>query len=167
MNQTDKDELKAKHEKKKKILKIVGPCLLAVGVIFAIVGFVDFFKAFGSSSMEGPKMFWCLFIGFPMIAVGLMLTVIGYNREMTRYMKNEQVPVVNEMGEEITPAVKAMANAVKNSGTKPRCPYCGAETENDSKFCPHCGEQLIKTCPYCGTTVGKNSHFCDKCGKKL
>lgn len=167
MNQTDKDELKAKHEKKKKILKIVGPCLLAVGVIFAIVGFVDFFKAFGSSSMEGPKMFWCLFIGFPMIAIGLMITIIGFNREMARYMKNENVPVVNEMGKEITPAVKAVASAVKSTEQKPRCPYCGAETEKDSKFCPECGKQLKKTCSSCGETVDGDSKYCDNCGTKL
>lgn len=167
MNGNNENERKIKHEKTKKKLKIIGPCVLGAGLIFAIVGFVDFFKAFNSSDMTGPKLFWCLFIGFPMIAIGLMITVIGFNREMARYMKNEKVPVVNEMGEEITPAVKAVASAVKSTEEKPRCPYCGAETEKDSMFCPECGKQLKKTCSSCGETVDGDSKYCDNCGIKL
>lgn len=167
MNQTDKEIQKAKHEKTKKKLKIIGPCLLGAGLIFVITGLVDVIISFTSNDMTMPKMFWCLFIGFPMTAIGLMLTLVGFNREVSRYMKNEQVPVANEMGEEISPAIKAVASAVKSTEEKSRCPYCGAETEKDSKFCPECGKQLKKTCSSCGETVDGDSKYCDNCGAKL
>ena len=41
---------KEKHERTKRILKIVGPLVAAVGLVLAVVGFVSFF-----TSLEKPS----------------------------------------------------------------------------------------------------------------
>ncbi len=57
-----------------------------------------------------------------------------------------------------------------------KCPYCGSETMENSKFCNNCGKELItklkesqmKTiCPYCGNDTKEDSKFCQSCGHKL
>ena len=48
------------HERKKKIFQISGICLVALGGILSIIGFVDFFASF--SSFDMPKLFWCSFL---------------------------------------------------------------------------------------------------------
>ena len=152
------------HKKIKKTLKIVGLSLLAVGAIFAIVGFVDFFAADGM-----PKLFWCLFVGLPCLAIGGMLTLFAHQQEIARYAKHESVPVINETAEELTPAVKSVVSAAKSAideETTLLCPSCGEKNDNDSKFCKNCGTAFSVVCPSCGqaTDAGK---FCNHCGKEL
>ena len=159
MNEKDK-----KHLKTKRTLKIAGPIVLIAGLAFAITGFADLATSFGSGEM--PSLFWCFFIGFPLIAVGTALTAMGFKREIEGYAMRESAPVFNEAGQKIKPGVSAIADAVKNSD-KTFCPVCGSENEKDSSFCKKCGASLIKKCPNCGADLDSDSVFCDKCGKKL
>ncbi len=50
-----------------------------------------------------------------------------------------------------------------------KCPFCGAELNDDSLFCTECGKQLPKDnqCPHCGASVNDGDAFCTKCGKPL
>jgi hypothetical protein len=80
-----------KHNEKKVKLRKIGIALLVIGGIFSLVGFIDFFAAFGGMGM--PTMFWCLFIGFPMLGFGGMLLKASYIRETAQYLKDESVPV--------------------------------------------------------------------------
>ena len=56
-----------------------------------------------------------------------------------------------------------------------KCPYCGNDTEEYSKFCASCGKEItaklkkpqMETCPNCGNKNKANSKFCQSCGKKL
>ncbi|MCD8215185.1 MAG: zinc ribbon domain-containing protein [Clostridiales bacterium] len=50
------------------------------------------------------------------------------------------------------------------AGSEIVCPSCGKEIDNDSKFCPYCGESIEKRCPACGGVVPKANRFCAKCG---
>lgn len=166
MNDREREENKIKHEKVKKYLKIIGPILIGVGLIFAIIGFVDFFGSINSWGQ--PTKFWCLFLGIPLIGVGLMITLIAYQREVSRYMKNESAPIINETAEDIKPAVKTFASAVKSAKLDGcTCRECGAENEPDSNFCSECGAKLKIICPSCGEELNADSKFCDKCGYKL
>lgn len=159
----DNDNKNLKHEKTKKILKIVGPVVALCGLGLAIMGFVD--MIISTQNEEMPSLFWGLMAGLPMLGIGGMICLMGYRRELSRYVKNESVPVINEAGEEITPAVSAIAGAVK--GTEENiCPHCGKGNADDAKFCRHCGGELTITCPVCGEKV-KDGKFCEKCGAKL
>lgn len=49
------------------------------------------------------------------------------------------------------------------------CPACHGEVPLDSRFCLHCGQQLVvmKKCPRCSTNVTASAAFCSSCGLDL
>jgi len=62
------------------------------------------------------------------------------------------------------------------------CPYCGDKIDDESKFCPHCGSNLVnikkkaietqediktKHCQNCGTELSKRAKYCAKCGQNI
>lgn len=103
-----------KHNKVKTRLKIIGFIVLAIGLACTVTGMVDFFTT--AMNMNGmPKLFWLLFIGVPMLGIGGTLLGFAFQREIMRYTKNEAVPVINEASEELKPAVKSVAEAVKEA----------------------------------------------------
>ena len=50
-----------------------------------------------------------------------------------------------------------------------RCPYCGAQIADDSRFCAECGKEIPQrtVCPHCGASMNEGDAFCQNCGKKL
>ncbi len=46
------------------------------------------------------------------------------------------------------------------------CPDCGKSIPRESKFCPHCGHQVLvfRQCASCGKNLPPNARFCPKCG---
>lgn len=168
------DEEKQKHLKLKKKLKTIGIILVVVGGVCAIVGFAEFFITM--SMMSGaPKLFFLLFIGLPMIGIGAGLLTFAYRGDIMRFTKNEAVPIINETGEEIKPAIKAVTGAVREglygeqSVAKKGmvCPACGKENQPENKFCDKCGALLRKVCPACGAEQDGDDKFCGQCGAKL
>lgn len=102
------------HANVRKFLQIGGPVILASGVLFTIVGIGSFFMSFGSASP--PRFFWCGFIGLPMMFVGGVMCMFGYASVVQRYLAGETAPVakdvVNYMGENTQPGLKAMSKAI-------------------------------------------------------
>ncbi len=49
------------------------------------------------------------------------------------------------------------------------CPDCHGEVSLDSRFCPHCGNQMvvIRKCPRCSKNVTATARFCPSCGLDL
>jgi len=49
------------------------------------------------------------------------------------------------------------------------CPECHGEVALDSRFCPHCGHQMvvIKKCPRCDKNLTASAKFCPSCGLDL
>ena len=47
------------------------------------------------------------------------------------------------------------------------CKKCGAVLDSNMKFCPECGNPLIKKCPKCGAEADSSSKFCPECGTRL
>ena len=160
-----------RHNKTKRGLKIIGICLTVGGLACTVAGSVSFFSALGSGEL--PKLFWLLMIGLPMMTIGVAMLTFGFRKEIGTYIKDETVPVVNEAGTELTPAVKAVAQAAaegmtaQNANGQKTCPACGAENGADKNFCEACGTPLTATCPHCGSAVGAGAAFCGNCGKKL
>ncbi len=50
-----------------------------------------------------------------------------------------------------------------------KCPYCGAQNADDSRFCTECGKEFPQgnVCPHCGASVNDGDAFCQNCGRKL
>ncbi|MDL2292778.1 zinc ribbon domain-containing protein [Acholeplasma sp. OttesenSCG-928-E16] len=142
------------HEQKgtKKKLKVIGLVLIIVGAIFTITGFVEFFIAISNlDSMEGPKLFWMLFIGLPMLGIGFSLFMMAYRGKIARYVASESAPVAkdvtNYMIDETKDSIIGVVNEIKNNKgaskpTKRACLKCGAINEIDQNFCGHCGAPL-------------------------
>ncbi|HEY3045564.1 MAG TPA: hypothetical protein VGJ39_16150 [Vicinamibacterales bacterium] len=102
------------HSTARAVLRAGGPVVAVVGVVFIIVAMGSFFSAFGT--FEPPRYFWCAFVGMPLLIIGLVMSWFGYMGAVYRYMAGEGAPVakdvVNYMGENIQPGVKAVAKAV-------------------------------------------------------
>jgi membrane protease subunit (stomatin/prohibitin family) len=49
------------------------------------------------------------------------------------------------------------------------CPECHGEVATDSRFCSHCGHQMvvIKKCPQCDKNITTTAKFCPSCGLNL
>ena len=47
------------------------------------------------------------------------------------------------------------------------CKRCGAELENNARFCPTCGALQPMICPACGAESRPGSRECSACGRKL
>ena len=109
------------HDGNRALLRGLGFVLVTVGGIFSLVGFVDFFSAFGS--MHPPTLFWCLFVGFPAIGLGSMLLKMGYLGAVSRYVAEETVPVVRDsvvdVAEGLRPAIRDIAADLRTSGREP------------------------------------------------
>ena len=53
--------------------------------------------------------------------------------------------------------------------SSPVCKHCGAALSPSDKFCPECGEKVIKKryCPECGAEISNNQKLWPQCGHKL
>lgn len=84
---------------------------MGVGSFFASVGH------FGP-----PRYFWCAFLGMPLLFLGTVLTLFGYLGGIQRYVAGETAPVakdvVNYLGQNTQPGVKAVAKAVTEGITE-------------------------------------------------
>ena len=102
------------QQKTRSILRVAGPILLILGIICMIVGAVDFFSAFGS--FDSPKLFWCFFVGMPLLFLGSVLSMFGFMGAVTRYVAGEQVPVatdaLTDLAEGTQGAIKTVSRAV-------------------------------------------------------
>lgn len=154
-----------KHNRNKLILKILGACLTIIGLVFIIIGIVDFFKGF--NSMKPPTLFWCMFVGVPLLGIGAAMLNMGFRREVGRYVKNETLPIINEASEELAPAITSMATAAKEGLSTGIICDCGAINSKNSKFCKKCGKQLHLCCPQCNAEISADSIYCEKCGAKI
>lgn len=157
-----------RHLDKKRNLRIVGTILTIVGGLFSAIGFIDFFSAFGGHGM--PTMFWCAFLGLPLLAFGVSLLRMSYLRETGQYLKDETVPVVKDLYRDMKPEFKDFVDTLKGNDNNEEviCSRCGTRNESDNKFCKHCGNELeIMYCPNCGSKLDKDSNYCGNCGHKI
>jgi hypothetical protein len=103
-----------KHKGKRTILRVAGPLVAAIGLLFTIIGVVSFFSAFGGGG--SPRFFWCCFVGMPLLFVGGVMCMFGFMGAVARYTAAEQVPVatdaISDIAEGTQGAVKTVARAV-------------------------------------------------------
>jgi hypothetical protein len=103
-----------KHASVKSFLRIAGPLLVLVGLLFTVIGMVSFFSSFGS--FQSPHYFWCCFVGMPLLFIGLIFSKFGYLGGVLRYLAAESAPVakdsVNYLAEGTKDALKTVTRAV-------------------------------------------------------
>lgn len=168
MNNTINDP---KHEKTVKVLRIIGPIVLGIGLIFTVVGMASFFTTFGSGSE--PSLFWCAFIGLPLTALGVWLTALGYMKKFGSFVASQAAPVakdtINYVIDGTSDTISQTVNKIKKDGqnTNVICPNCQSPNPSSAKFCNSCGKPLNKVCPGCGKINDHSAQYCDHCGKKL
>lgn len=66
----------------------------AAGLVLLIIGLVSFFTAFGGG--EPPRLFWCCFVGMPLLFVGGVMCLFGFMGAVARYTAAEQVPAATD-----------------------------------------------------------------------
>jgi hypothetical protein len=158
------------------VLRKVGPILILAGVALIAVALVSFFGAMAGGGP--PRLFWCAFVGMPVLFAGLVLTAYGYMGALARYQAGEVAPVArdafNYMADGTKDGVRTVAGAIGEglrggTGTADAvlCPDCRAVNDADAKFCDACGAALLKSkaCPACGEPNALDARYCDACGR--
>jgi len=168
------------HSDTRNALRIVGLIVLFIGIGFSITGFVSFFSAFADSAGP-PKYFWCVFVGFPLVFIGILISKFGFMGAVVRYAANEVAPVgkdvVNYMADGTKDSIQDVAAAIGEglrsgeapaSGRALNCQKCDTENDESAAFCDNCGAPLstLKQCG-CGELNDQGARFCDSCGVSL
>ena len=154
------------HRQVKLLLRTIGIILLVGGLTLTVIGFMNF------GNFEN-NLFMLVMLGIPCIGLGIGLTVFSFTQSISRYIKNEHAPIVNELAEDITPAIRSFAKATKDgfTGNPPRvCAKCGNQLDTDDAFCSNCGQDITvqnKFCSKCGAGIETDDKFCSKCGAPL
>ncbi|MBR3863383.1 MAG: zinc ribbon domain-containing protein [Clostridia bacterium] len=144
------------------ILRCVGLALLLGGITLTVIGYANF-------GNFDNNLFGLIFLGLPCFAFGLGLTVFSFSQSIARFVKNEHAPILNELSEDINPAIKNYARAVREGmegGDTVLC-ECGTPNQTTDKFCSECGKALQAACPKCGAQLATTHKFCPTCGEKL
>jgi len=171
------EHLNPGHQQLKSFLRFVGPAMLCVGLLFMAIGLIDFFRAMSSHSGP-PKLFWCLFIGMPMMFFGGAITKFAFMGSVLRYMSAESSPVAkdtfNYMAAETKEGVREVASAIREgivgeSSEQICCRSCKEPNDRDARFCNGCGIAIAteKDCPSCEAPNDYDARFCDFCGSKF
>ncbi len=181
----NKKEIDPGHAGPRNFFRVVGPLAAVIGLILIVVGIGSFFakaSRFGDPSDEfgPPKHFWCIFVGMPVLVVGLVLSKFGYMGKVARYVAQEIAPVgkdtFNYMAEGTQDGVRTVAGAIgeglregmagESGAPLVRCYKCNHVVAGDAKFCSDCGASLEKSkpCGQCGELNDPDAKFCDNCG---
>ena len=106
--------LSRQHSSIRPILRVGGPVVAGLGLVFTVVGFGSLFAAIGS--FQPPRYFWCAFIGMPLMFVGGSMSMFGFLGDFQRFVAGGSSPVAKDvfeyMGEHVQPGIKAVAKAM-------------------------------------------------------
>jgi ribosomal protein L40E len=171
------DELNPRQSEVRSVLRVIGPVIAGVGLVFVLIGMVSFFSAFGGGGF--PRLFWCAFVGMPILFVGITITKIAFVGSVARYMAGETAPIGKDVTnymvagtkDSIRDAATAVGEGFAAAGRREAqsgvlCRKCGASNEASANFCHACGAPFgeKKRCAKCGDLNDADARFCDKCG---
>lgn len=163
------------HRSHRSGLRALGAVLALAGAILFGIGMVSFFGAMGGGGT--PSMFWCAFVGGPMLAIGLGMLKAGYLGTITRYVATETAPVVADTLSHVAHGTKdavqataaAVAKGLRGDAPSLRCGACGADAGPGARYCQQCGKPLATDvpCPQCSHTNAPSARFCAGCGHRV
>ncbi len=170
-------ELNAGQQRRRERLRGLGLLLAVSGAVFTAVGLIDFFSE--HDSFGGPRRFWCLFVGVPLLGFGTHLLKIGYLGVMARHVAGEVAPVTadvidyvaKETRESLQSTARAIGRGLRDDGppTTVPCANCGNHNEWGATFCDQCGKPVAAPpiCGVCRTENEPDAKFCKACGKPI
>jgi hypothetical protein len=164
------------HQQVSGVLRTIGPLLAGLGLLCLVVGVMDFFGSMGS--FHPPTRIWLVFVGMPLLAIGMGITKFAYLGRIARYMSQEITPVAtdtfNYAARETSGGIREVARAVGEGlrgvgPTEPACTRCGKANDADARFCSQCGAPMTaaRACPGCTHENDADARFCDNCGQAL
>ena len=65
-------------DQKRETFRLIGPMVLGVGLLFAIPGLRSVVDAVSTGEM--PKLFWCAFVGVPLVMLGVSLCRFAFGK---------------------------------------------------------------------------------------
>jgi len=177
---TEEDKIDPRHAGTRKVLRIVGPLTLLVGLGFLAAGLWGFFSRWGT--LAPARFTWCPFVGMPLAFLGGVMTMAGFAGAVFRYQAAELTPVgkdaFNYLASGTREGVRSVASAIGDglrqgedaagcAVTVLRCRKCNAENDAEAEFCDECGEALVKSkrCDACDELNDAAAKFCDRCGR--
>ena len=161
------------------LLRLLGAAFTVTGATFAVVGIVDFFQVVAApSAFDPPQKFWCVFVGMPLLAIGLALLRLGFLGAFGRYVAGEAAPVLTDavdcVAQGSAAGVREVVRAVREgltgeTGPTHACGHCGSTHPGSGPFCDDCGQPLRTQaeCARCGAEARANARFCGQCGAEL
>lgn len=168
-------ELNHNQPSNRKWLRAIGLLLALVGGLVLVAGLLGFF---GSGGGEGLLPF-AMFLGLPLLFVGIYLLKLSYLGALARHLAGETMPlaadVVDYVSKETASAVQSTARAIgrglRDDGppTTVPCGHCGNHNEWGAKFCDQCGKPIAAPpiCVTCKTENEPDAKFCKACGKPI
>jgi hypothetical protein len=151
---SEESRIDPKHSTTRLFLRMLGPTIAGLGLLFAVIGFGSLLSSFGSNEL--PRYFWCVFVGLPLLFVGGSLSMFAFLGSFSRYVFGEVAPVqkdtFNYLAHGTKEGVRTVAAAVgeglaagihKDGSVGKRCVRCHHINDTDAKFCNDCGTSLI------------------------
>ncbi|MDD3170969.1 MAG: zinc ribbon domain-containing protein [Bacilli bacterium] len=163
MNKKDIEQ----NQKARNKFRAIGFLLLIPGIILVIIGMVSLFSA--AATFGTPSLFFCCFIGLPLIFGGAVCLNMGYMGSVARYTSKEISPVVKDTANYLLDGTKEQIASTINEVKKEKikCSNCGEFNSKDAKYCDNCGKLLVKTCRYCGEENDSDAKYCNSCGRSI
>lgn len=140
-------------------LKIIGFCLIPVGIILIVLGCTVFaYHPFGNSFFGRQPHMGALIPGALLCFISILVLIAGFNPSLTKFgarLHNETMDhagkditeAVSKTVDTVTPAITKVVGAVRKGvdpkGEDPQvyCKHCGNSIDEDSKFCKHCAKE--------------------------
>lgn len=172
----DEEKLNPGHIKLRYKLRVIGPIVLGIGILFVIMGAVDIF----TDPFHGFPFAFLVFVGMPLMFVGGVMSQMAFMGALARYAAGEAAPVgkdtFNYMAHGTRDGVRDITSAIREGFTgdvsnndQIRCSSCQHLNDAQAQFCDQCGYRLITThvCVHCENENDADAKFCDNCGKSL
>ena len=143
------------HIQTRNTFRILGPTILLIAIICLVIGFKSTFMAdpmndfyyedsFSTDiSTPSENKFWLMFVGMPLLAMGVAITKAGFVGKAAEYGAREIAPVAKETWayiKEDEPILKQPTNGQIVSAIQ--CGSCHTLNPAQSKYCNGCGNQI-------------------------
>ena len=101
--QTSQSTINPRADGQRTLLRTAGLVLTAVGAVFMVIFITDFLGMAENPGHGFPSRIWCMFVGVPLVGIGLALLKVGFLGPVARYVAGEVVPVAKDSLEALSP----------------------------------------------------------------